>query len=327
MRKATAVIIAYMLCLLMAVSAAARNTSEAEEAIDFGRPCSLTMSYQMDGAGYQNVDVRVWRVGELTPEFAYYLSGEFANYPINLARLDSPFEWDMAANTLYSAAVSGQIPPMTMKTDIFGNARFTNLTPGLYLFAPVNMDKVSFSVGMVMLPNLNQDGSWSYDVVVHPKPFTDHGSHNTPEESDEEESEKVKYSVTKVWKDKGNEDKRPVIVAVDIFRNGILNRSVTLDDSNSWTYSWEAEKDGAMWTVMEINMPKGYTMAFSHNNDAFIIENVYDSETPEKPETPVEENNPLTGDSSGITLYAGMFILSLFGLVLLAISLKKDKSA
>lgn len=96
-----------------------------------------------------------------------------------------------------------------------------------------------------------------------------------------EEPTLVDASVTKIWLDDNNEDKkRPDDVTVGLYSNDgkDLYEKVTLDDTNSWYYEWSDLED-LDWSIKEIDVPYGYTSAITNlgtNGDyAFQVKNTY----------------------------------------------------
>ena len=110
----------------------------------------------------------------------------------------------------------------------------------------------------------------------------------TPDEKDE-----ITYKVLKLWKDQGYTEYRPISITVDIYRNGELNHTVRLSGENNWAYSWSAEDDGSIWTVIEREIPEGYIMSVEKRSTAFILTNTFDEQEPEEPDETVPPEEPV----------------------------------
>ncbi len=110
------------------------------------------------------------------------------------------------------------------------------------------------------------------------------------------QTEYTSLSVTKVWNDVGNEDKRPESVQVQLFCNGSeYNSPVVLSESNGWSYTWNYLVKDCEYTVDEVT-PNGYTATVTSSENGYTITNTYfESYTPPPPgppETPPEETPP-----------------------------------
>ncbi|URZ88041.1 Cna B-type domain-containing protein [Floricoccus penangensis] len=76
---------------------------------------------------------------------------------------------------------------------------------------------------------------------------------------------KTNYTVSKAWDDNNNQDGlRPKSIKVQLFANDkkVLNE-VTLNEENSWTYTWKdldekANGEVIKYTAKEVNLPNGY---------------------------------------------------------------------
>ena len=91
---------------------------------------------------------------------------------------------------------------------------------------------------------------------------------------------------------------------------------MTLSEENHWSYTWTAEDPSADWTVVERNVPAGYSVTVEERETAFVLTNTRADRPPEE--------YPETGDTSNILIYSGMFIVSGVALVLLSIAVKRN---
>ena len=62
-----------------------------------------------------------------------------------------------------------------------------------------------------------------------------------------------------MWKDNGNQSKRPEMVLVQLLENGAVVDTVALSEENNWEYTWEGLDASSRWQVAETNVPDGYT--------------------------------------------------------------------
>ncbi len=305
MKKGIVLLSCIIMLFLLPIQAYA-STTDAVEPVQLNHPCSLEITYQKDQMVFDGIDVTIWQATVLTQELEYITHENFAAYAVDLSALKTPSEFDSAANTLYTCAVADQIPGIIVKTDDEGKAKFENLSCGMYLVAPVKADHTYFSAMLVAVPDVGSDGLWNYDVAAKPKSITE----TLPSETE------VECQVTKLWKDRGNEAQRPSALEVEIYKDGIWVETVILSEQNNWSYRWSASDDGSVWTVLERNVPQGYTMKLTQNGYSFLIENT----------KPGDSDIPQTGDNSNILLYIALMIASGLGILVLLLTRKKEQT-
>lgn len=99
-------------------------------------------------------------------------------------------------------------------------------------------------------------------------------------------------SVKKVWKlDDGGTAADSVKVA--LLRNGTEYETVTLDDSNNWSYTWSRLNDKYNWTVQEVEVPDGFTAFIDRaSGNSFTITNNDEPSTPDNPDNPDDPDEP-----------------------------------
>jgi hypothetical protein len=229
--------------------------------------------------------------------------------------IQSVGEWNVVRSTLetHILAYAVEADRITV-TDQDGQAGFEALTPGLYLAMtePVTAQdwKYIFDSALVALPGLGTEGIWEYQVAVTSKfqaipPVTP--------------DEKIEYKVVKLWKGDAGRTDRPQSVQVELFCDGISCETVILSEENHWTYSWSAPDDGAVWKVVERNVPDGYTMTVEQRESAFVLTNTWGMADPDIP-TP-----PQTGDTANILLYVVLMNVSGLLLIIFGITGKRKQ--
>ncbi len=124
-----------------------------------------------------------------------------------------------------------------------------------------------------------------------------------------------KYCVMKTWSDTGYQSSRPSSVTVDIYWNykaGQTNTpemTVTLNQSNNWTYSWETDKTDGTYTAVErqdSNIQGKYTVSVNNNastkadTTTINVTNTY--KPPTTPTTPTKPSVK-TGDQGINKIY------------------------
>jgi hypothetical protein len=305
-------IIALLLCMCLAwlpCSTAAVSTDEASEPISPDRECLLTLNYSCNGISFENLPVQLYQIAAVSAEVQYTLTPEFQSSGLELNGIQSGAEWNTILTTLEAHILAeGISPDHSGATDPEGRVTFEALEPGMYLVASVRGEEngwtYQFRSALIALPGLDTNGLWQYEVGVNLK----------AEVHPPEEPEELQFQLLKLWKDEGNEDKRPVSIEAEIFRNGKSYATVVLSEENNWSYSWTAPADGARWMVVERNIPEGYTLTVEERTTTFILTNSI-------PQTP--DDNPQTGDSANILLVVVLLQLSGAGLIALGLIRKR----
>ena len=305
----------FFLCSMPCTTLAA-STTNAKEPISIDKECNLTVYYGYDGTPFSGQTVKLYKIAEVTEDFQYALTPYFAASNLILNGVQTNSEWNVIRSTLDVYILANNIAPtQTVTTNEAGNACFESLTPGLYLASAVQVIhgdlRCSFDSALVALPGLNTDGYWQYQIAVAAKPEI-----LPPVEPDDE----IELKVLKLWKGDENRTDRPQSIEVEIFRNGTSYETVTLSESNHWSYTWSVKDDGADWKVIERNIPKGYAMTVERRVSSFVLTNTRISENPEDPTPP-----PKTGDTSNILLYIVLMYVSGTMLVLLGITGKRKQ--
>lgn len=104
-----------------------------------------------------------------------------------------------------------------------------------------------------------------------------------------------------------NGDTRADSVTVQLYCDGQpWGDPVTLSDSNDWTTLWEELPVGHSWSVVEINVPAGFTSSVTQEDSVITITNddiptdIPDTEKPDDnkdPDNPTTPSNPSTPSS------------------------------
>lgn len=259
----------------------------AAAALEPERPCSLTLYYTRNGVSFPELEIEIYRVAAFDPSGDYRLLAPFSAYPVRIHAVTSQQEWRDAAQTMRSYIVAdGLTADRTKKTDNTGIVKFTDLTPGVYLVRGVtahsNAVSYAFQDFFIFVPT-PKDGNYNYDVEAKPK-----SAELTPS---------AQYSVLKLWKDSEDPARRPDSVTVDILKDGVVQESVVLNSANHWSYNWQVQDTGAVWSVVERDVSAAYSVSITNNAAAFVITNTL---VPEDPDTPDDPDTPNTPDDPDI---------------------------
>ena len=312
-RKMGSLFILLCLCFhLMPCQVMAASTSDAVEPIIPENECSLTVSYCCGETAFSGIQVKLYRIAEVSADFRYTLAQSFAASGLILDGIRTSGEWDVVRSTLEAHIQAYNIAPeFTSVTNEDGQVSFESLKTGMYLAIvnQVEQDDLHyrFDSALIALPGLGNDGMWQYQVSVNAK-----GEVLPPVEPDEET-----FKVLKLWRGDENRNDRPESIEVEIFCNGISYKTVTLSEDNHWAYTWSAKNDGSNWTVVERNIPQGYTMTVEERQATFVLTNTRNSTDPDDP--------PKTGDTMNILLYVLVMVGSGILLIILGMIGKKKR--
>ena len=143
-------------------------------------------------------------------------------------------------------------------TDGDGKASFTNLPLGLYFIKQTNTVSryapcTSF---LVTVPNQSTDG-YVYDVNASPKTDV---------------ARLTAITIKKVWNTDASA-KAADSVTVQLLRDGVAVEMAILSDQNNWqvTYTAMPESDG--YSIVEVNVPKGFTATYTQSGYVFTVTN------------------------------------------------------
>lgn len=243
-----------------------------------------------DKTAVADAEWSIYKVGE-RKEADFVLTGDFSKYPVDLSDYTDASKMQAAADTLDNyAKTDGLTPVSTAKTDANGEALLTADSAGLYLVSGKRFD--TGTKRFIPSPSLVEFNS---DVVKDGKItiFTKFTFEETPNGDSE-------YGVRKTWVvPEGKNELIPDSIKVEIYSDGKLSDTVTLNAANNWEYFWKGSSD-AKWTVKEIDVPANYTVVTKTNEKLFLIENTYkpdESSTPDGSES-TPDSSVSTPDSS-----------------------------
>lgn len=118
-----------------------------------------------------------------------------------------------------------------------------------------------------------------------------------------------------MFKDYGYESQRPEFIEVDIFKNGVLEKTEKLSAQNNWCYTWSAPADNSTWHAVERNIPENYIVSITTKNNTISITNTYK-----------EQGKGVVVTGYVASLWPYMLVICFFGSLLLVVSvwLKKE---
>ena len=232
------VLLCLMILALMPVQA------HAIDRVDLSKSVNLTIQFSHEGQPLHGAQLKIYKVAEMDEWGEFTFLDEFASYPVMLP-VDT--DWTALANTLDAYIQQDQLDPADAGiTDENGMVKFPKkrmaLTPGLYLItgSTLTYNGVCYTPAptLVALPNrAPEEHQWDYDVEAQVK----YTRRTAPAD----------YTVMKVWKDDGNESKRPASIKVNLLRDGSVHETVILSADNQWQHTWCELEAGYTWTVTE----------------------------------------------------------------------------
>lgn len=248
--------------ILMFVAGLMFNVSAADR--QFG---SLNLVCEHDNVGLADMTWKIYKVGEKSGS-GYTLTGDFANYPVDLSKImESTDTMTEAASTLSNFAVLDGIPPATGgRTNNSGVLTIKSIETGLYLAVGSKL-KIG-SVSYFPTPFLIEIGGNSgMDIEAHPKFIV---KKTLPGETE-------RFMMRKIWANASSEEDIPSSLTVEIYEDGELFDTVELTAEERWTYSWDGSADSE-WRVKEVTVPAGCFVMYRNNEVQFVIMNTYDNE-------------------------------------------------
>ena len=296
---------ALFLCLIVEPICAFSAENDTEQ------KCNLEMIYSKNGVVFSELKIRIFRVADEN----FTKVAPFENYPVDVENVKSQTEWSKVATTVSGYVNLDNISPYkSLVTDSEGKVKFEGIEKGLYLVSGVVAEKnnrvYTFFDSMIFMPAVSENGN-SYDVSIKPKSVEITLAEKT-------------FSVVKLWQDEGNSNNRPENVTVDIVKDGIVMETVKLNSKNNWRYTFKTADVKSKWSVVEKNVPAGYTVTVTEKETSFVIVNTKKTPTnPDKPST----NVPPTGDNTRIDLYILIFCISGLLIIILGFGMRKKENA
>ena len=172
-------------------------------------------------------------------------------------------------------AESRALPFTEKTTDKNGVIVFDNLDKGLYLVVPVGTDdgRCVSSPFIIAVPEYDADTkSWNYSIGAAPK--INGGN---------EGGEKDTYiTVLKKWDTDGD---HPDSIKVVLLRDLHTYEIIELSEANNWYYRWNNLPSGHTWSVVEVQVPDGFTVHYETSANTVIITNSSDVSGTTKPGT------------------------------------------
>lgn len=223
---------------------------------------TLTLICECKDKPVQGLKWNLYRIGSFDGE-KITLEGEFANLPVDMTDISASGLADVASTLREFAFV------YKYKTADSGNSKKDGTVElkfdeaGVYLIAAKQLTKD----GVTYIPT-------PAIFVLDPE--------NEPEKTIYPKIKKVavltgeieRFQLIKVWENAENLPTKPTEIVVDIYRDHDLYDTVTLSETNNWSYSWE-EDVGYEWSILERKLPEGCSVIYRKDGRQYIVVNTY----------------------------------------------------
>lgn len=248
------------------------------------------------GCPAEGLEFSLYRVADYKDTGDFALIEKFQNYRVSL---DSD-EWKGTARTLVDYAERDGIQAdAELKSESDKTVCFENLSRGLYLVKGQEIEaqdngkaKISVPpVSLIALPDASQKDTLHIRVNLK----------YDEEKMDNIEASQTKIHVLKVWK-QDQVKERPASVQVDLLRTD-QNGTTTVVDSqilkkeNQWSYTWENLSSQVSWSVVETEVPSGYTVSTSREGNTVVLTNTKTADSEDKSES--TDKTGTSGENGG----------------------------
>ena len=278
------------LILALLLLAAACVSVFAVGPIDTSAGVTLKIAYKDGETPIGGAEFALYKVAEVSPNFAFSVRPQFSSYSIVMDGLDAD-GWNALAKTLANYIAQDKLEALAKGTTaedgslVFTGSVDNPMTPGMYLLigSRCRMGNYYYTPipAMVFLP-ANEDNTWAYETTINPKP----GKEAVPSGGST-----ITLKVLKAWDDEGTE--RPESITVNLLKNGEIFDTQTLTAADGWRYTWSKLDADAVWALTE-DVPQGYTVSIERDGITFLVTNT--AVVPETPEDPGDPGKPVDPD-------------------------------
>ena len=274
---------------------------------------TLTLTYSKEGVSFADLDIKIHRIAEIADDGTFKKLSPYDSYPISLTDISSQIEWAEIATTFRGYIQADAIEPyMVQKTDAEGNAVFSDIEKGLYLIEGLSVQENNYVYTFFDFMMTMPDSEGNNIITAKPK-----------SDMNELTYKKNTYSVMNLWQDEGHSQNRPHSVSVDILKDGKVSDSVILNSTNNWRYTFETSDYESVFSVVERNVPKDYTVKITEKGTDFVIVNTLDK----KDDSSSDTSTMQTGDTSSMRFYMILFSIAGFALIILGFAMRRKDDA
>lgn len=249
--------------------------------------CRVNVVCDRENKPVAGAEWSIFKAAEKNEDGEYTLVGDFAEYPVDLSGVTETSQMQDIADTLESYTKTDSLTAVsTAVTDEQGIASLTVDGAGLYLVTGKSFDSETQKfTPSAMFVEVDDKVLGEGEMTVYAK-YTI-----------EDITEEADFSVKKTWVVPNNDEKAiPKSVKVEIYCDGEVKETVTLDASNKWEYAWKGDGKSE-WAVKEIDVPESFTVVTKNSGGEFSITNSYKGSSGDNSQktSSVPEKLPQTG--------------------------------
>lgn len=227
------------------------------EDVDLEKTGSISITLKAGDTAVTGAELTIYQIAELkvnaNDDLNFEYTKAFKGFEGSFYNMENSETIEGLSDYIKSNNITG----MSVKTDKAGLAVFKNLPLGLY-FAMQTSSAEGFTKCtpfVVSIPT-EENNSLIYNVDATPKTNVE---------------KLVDITVKKVWNN--GKLSRPDSVTIQLFNGNNLVDTVTLNDKNNWTYTWEKQLQSDGYSVTEKDIPDGYTATYSWEGYDFTVTN------------------------------------------------------
>ena len=136
-------LIALLFCLCLCLLPC---TAHADQSSWDSKTCTLTVIYDYNDKYFADVNVKLYHIADLSENYEFTLTSQFAASGLELNGIQSQHEWDVINSSLQAYIIANKVPASYEDlTDEKGQARFSSLSPGLYMASAVDIIEEDYS--------------------------------------------------------------------------------------------------------------------------------------------------------------------------------------
>ncbi|HAH18142.1 MAG TPA: hypothetical protein DCL29_03945 [Eubacterium sp.] len=228
---------------------------------------SITISNEINGNIVSDVTWKAYKIADYGAGGQLIIDSDFGSSNVDFSSLTTREDVANAATTFANIVLSDGVSIDGQANAISGIAKITGLDQGVYLIVGSNVkigSKVYSPAPMIVEVITDSDGV-NVDVAAK---FV---YNNTA------------YKVEKLWK--GDDASTHDEVIVELYKDGVLDDTVRLNESNNWKYTWESSDETAVWSVKEKTVIKNYKVSYRNEGSDYVVVNTYN---------PPEEESTMT---------------------------------
>ena len=231
-------------------------TASAQD-LEFDRACSIsvTLMNQNSQTPISGAELSIYHVAKVSLNSEDNLSYNFTN-----AFQDCGFTLDDPALSvkLDEFVKAHSVSAECLVTDTQGKVTFPNLPLGLYFVKQTNAvaGYAPCTPFLVTVPNQGIDG-YVYDVNASPKTDV---------------ARLTDITIRKVW-NAGGPVKAAKRVTVQLLKDGVVVETATLSPQNKWQVTYKDMPESDRYSVVEVNVPRGFTATYSQRGYVFTVTN------------------------------------------------------